>query len=141
MKKFISIAALLAASLAHAQPPTDADTAAAQQLMDRHFAVWNDTDAARRAASFAQLYSADVLFADYHGVARGHAGVGEMIQRVQDGHAGYRFTPEPVTWNHGLGRVRWGYGPQDDPNRIRGEDIFTIQGGKLASAYVFFDKN
>ncbi len=136
MKKLISTAALLAASLAQAE-----DIGAIQTLIDRHFAVWNDTNAARREAAFAEIYVADVSFADYHGVATGHAAVGQMIQRVQDGHAGYRFTPAPVAWNHGIGRITWGYGPQDEPDRIRGEDIFTIRDGKLASAYVFFDKN
>jgi hypothetical protein len=49
------------------------------------------------------------------------------------------FRPRPVAWNHGLGRVTWSYGPYSDPDRMRREDIFTVEQGKLASLRVFID--
>lgn len=117
------------------------DIVIVQQLIDRHFEIWNDTDAARRNARFAQVYTDNFYVADYDGVVTGYAAVAALIDKVQGGHAGFIFTPEPVAWNHDIGRVTWGYGPKDQPNLIRGEDIFTIRNGKLASAYVFIDKN
>ena len=41
---------------------------------------------------------------------------------------------------HGVGRVTWSYGPASNPDLIRGEDIFTITDGKLASTRVFLNK-
>lgn len=113
--------------------------AAAQALIDRHFQIWNASDAATRLAQFAQVYTPDFFVADEHGVAEGHANVNALIQKVQDAHSGFVFSPAPITWNHGIGRVTWGYGPRSQPNQVRGEDIFTIRDGQLASAHVFLD--
>jgi hypothetical protein len=145
MKKLIYTGALLLASLAHAQEVHTMDTGerdvkVVQQLIDRHFAIWNDTDGAHRTARYADLYTENILVADYAGMAVGYAKLDQMIAGVQGKHAGFKFRPDPVTWNHGLGRVTWGYGPDSAPDQIRGEDIFTIEGGKLASLRVFIDK-
>lgn len=143
-----SLAAALAAlpaSTIHAQEARDMQTstqdlAAVQRLVDLHFAIWNDGDSRHWPAKFEQAYTADVTVADYAGQATGYAAVSQLLQRVQGGHAGFRFTPGPAAWNHGIGRVTWGYGPQDQPGLIRGEDIFTIRDGRLATLHVFIDK-
>jgi hypothetical protein len=145
MKNIVYAGALLLASLAHAQEvhtmsTNDQDVAVAQKLIDHHFAIWNDTDAARRLAKYPAVYTADFFVADYAGKDTGYANVDRKIGELQRKNAGFKFTPEPITWNHGVGRVTWGYGPAANPNRVRGEDIFTIEGGKLASARVFIDK-
>ncbi len=138
MKKFIATGAMLIAALAQAQP-TD-DVALAQQLINRHFDIWNDRDAAHWDAKFPQVYTPDVLVADYGGVATGYSDLAHLVARVQADHIGFRFAPNPVAWNHGIGRVSWSYGPKDNPEQIRGEDIFTVKDGKLASLRVFIDK-
>jgi hypothetical protein len=112
----------------------------AQHLIDLHFEIWNDPDPRNWAAKFSQVYATGFYVADHAGVATGYENVGKRIQKVHGEHAGFRFTPDPVSWNHGVGRVTWGYGPANNPNLIRGEDIFTIKDGKLASARVFVDK-
>nr|WP_314540865.1 nuclear transport factor 2 family protein [uncultured Massilia sp.] len=145
MKNIITTGALLLASLAHAQevrtmPAKEQDAAVAQQLIDRHFEIWNETDATKRLARYPAVYTAGFFVADYAGIYAGHANVDRKIDELHRKNVGFRFTPEPITWNHGIGRVTWGYGPKDKPNQIRGEDIFTIEDGKLASARVFIDK-
>jgi hypothetical protein len=138
MKTFIAIGAMLIASLAQAQA-TD-EVAVAQQAINRHFDIWNDRNAAHWDARLPEVYTADVLVADYGGLATGYADIRRLLERVQADHPGFVFTPAPVAWNHGLGRVTWGYGPKDNPNQVHGEDIFTIKDGKLASLRVFIDK-
>jgi hypothetical protein len=138
MKTMIAIGAMLLASLAHAQA-TD-EVALAQQLINRHFDLWNDRSDAHWDGKLRQVYTADVLVADYGGLATGYADIVRLIERVQSDHAGFVFTPDPVAWNHGVGRVTWNYGPQDNPRQIHGEDIFTVRDGKLASLRVFIDK-
>uniref|UniRef100_UPI0028B16A77 VOC family protein n=1 Tax=Pantoea sp. TaxID=69393 RepID=UPI0028B16A77 len=94
-----------------------------QQLIDRHFAIWNNHDAAARAKGFADVYTPDFFVADYDGLFEGAERVTAAINRVQSQHPGFIFTPAPVEWNHGVARVTWGYGPKEDPYRVRGEDV------------------
>jgi hypothetical protein len=116
------------------------DMQTAQRLIDLHFDIWNDPDPQNWSVKFPRVYTKDFYVADASGMATGYDEVGKLIQKVQGEHAGFVFTPDPVSWNHGVGRVTWGYGPASNPNLVRGEDIFTIKDGKLASARVFLDK-
>ena len=116
------------------------DAALAQQLVDLHFNIWNDPEPKNWPTKFSQAYAPNFSVADPKALASGYVSVGQLIQRVQSEHAGFVFTPDPITWNHGLGRVTWGYGPRSNPNLVRGEDIFTIKDGKLASMHVFLNK-
>jgi len=142
----IGALALLAAPAAftqessmHLTSDATVDVAQAQALIDLHFTIWNEPDAQRRNLRFGQVYTDDFFVADYQAKAVGHAAVGQLLQRVQDQHPGFSFKADPVSWNHGLGRVTWNYGPPDQPALIHGEDIFTIREGKLASVFVFLD--
>lgn len=111
----------------------------AQHLIDKHFAIWNGARPEQSIATFSAVYADDFFVADYADVATGLQNVAALISRVQREHPGFSFTPDPVTWNYGLGRVTWGYGPQEKPNLIRGEDIFTVRDGRLASLWVFIN--
>lgn len=115
------------------------DVTVVQQLINRHFDIWNDTNPAQRLQKYPGVYTPDIFVADYAGQAVGYAAMQQKIDEVHGKHAGFLFSPEPATWNHGLGRVTWGYGPANAPNLVRGEDIFTIEDGKLASLRVFID--
>jgi hypothetical protein len=111
-----------------------------QQLIDRHFAIWNNTDAVERVKGFADVYTSDFFVADYDGLFEGTERVTAAINRVQSQHPGFIFTPAPVEWNHGVARVTWGYGPKENPYLVRGEDVLTVSNGKLSSARVFLNK-
>jgi hypothetical protein len=145
MKKRIYTGALLFASLAHAQEvhimdTQEQDAAIVQQLINHHFEIWNDTNPEQRLSKYPAVYTRDIFVADYAGKAVGYANVQKKIDEVHGSHPGFVFRPEPARWNHGLGRVTWGYGPENAPNLVRGEDIFTIEDGKLASLRVFIDQ-
>ena len=119
---------------------TQAAPAGLQLLIDRHFAIWNNGDAAEREKAFATTYTSDFFVADYDGLNEGAERVNAAISKVQSQHPGFIFTPAPVEWNHGVARVTWGYGPKENPYLVRGEDVFTLRDGKLASARVFLSK-
>jgi hypothetical protein len=93
MKTFIAIGAMLIAALAQAQA-TD-EVAVAQQAINRHFDIWNDRNAAHWDAKLPQVYTADVLVADYGGLATGYADIRRLLERVQADHPGFVFTPAP----------------------------------------------
>jgi len=111
-----------------------------QQLIDSHFALWNNTDATERAKAFAAVYQPNFFVADDKGLNEGADRVNAAISQVQSQHPGFIFTPAPVEWNHGIARVTWGYGPKDNPYQVRGEDIFTVSEGRLSSARVFLSR-
>ncbi len=111
-----------------------------QQLIDRHFAIWNNTDAAERAKAFAAVYTSNFFVADHDGLNEGTEHVNAAISKVQSQHPGFIFTPAPAEWNHGIARVTWGYGTKDNPHLVRGEDVFTLSDGRLSSARVFISK-
>ncbi|MBS0454161.1 MAG: nuclear transport factor 2 family protein [Proteobacteria bacterium] len=117
--------------------PQELETA--QRLIDLHFEIWNHTDRAARLAKFEAAYAPEFFVADHAGKAVGFEQVNQLIERVHSEHAGFVFSPATVTWNHGLGRVTWGYGPPEQPHLIRGEDIFTVSHGRLSSAHVFIE--
>lgn len=151
MKKVFTQSLLLAALLAGSHNVLAENTtmnittaqlapAGLQQLIDRHFAIWNNTDAVEREKAFAAVYSADFFVADYAGLNTGADRVNAAISKIQAQHPGFIFTPAAVEWNHGIARVTWGYGPKDNPYLVRGEDVFTVSEGKLLSARVFLNK-
>jgi len=148
MKKFIRTAVwlivALTASMAYSQEtrPMSNDAqylTTAQMLIDRHFQIWNERNSEIRLALFATVYTPDLVVADYAAEATGYTAVNQLIERVQGQHEGFVFSPKPVSWNHGIGRVTWGFGPKDNPDQVRGEDIFTVRDGKLATLHVFLD--
>lgn len=124
----------------HSKDRQELDAAAIAQLVERHFDIWNDTDAAQRQRKYLEVYTEDVVVADYADKAVGHAEMDRKIDALHGQHAGFVFHPGPAAWNHGVGRVRWWYGLADAAGAVHGEDIFTIEGGKLASLHVFLDK-
>ena len=151
MKKVFTQTLLLAALLAGTHnvlaesitmniTTTQSEPTGLQQLIDRHFAIWNSTDAAAREKAFAAVYSSDFFVADYDGLNEGAERVNAAISKVQSQHPGFIFTPAPVEWNHGIARVTWGYGPKDNTYLVKGEDVFTISEGRLSSARVFISK-
>jgi len=151
MKKVFTQSLLLAALLAGSHNVLAENTtmnittaqlapAGLQQLIDRHFAIWNNTDAVEREKAFAAVYSSDFFVADYNGLNAGADRVNTAISKVQSQHPGFIFTPAAIEWNHGIARVTWGYGPKDNPYLVRGEDVFTVSEGRLSSARVFLNK-
>lgn len=150
MKKFAVIGGLLLAALIvpftysqerQAMSPDAQQIATAQRLIDQHFAIWNERSSEVRLQQFSTTYTDDFTVADYAAIAQGSNEVNQLIERVQSQHEGFKFSPEPIAWNHDIGRVRWGFGPSNEPNKVRGEDIFTVRNGKLLTMHVFLDHN
>ncbi|SKC23308.1 hypothetical protein SAMN05216168_5256 [Kosakonia radicincitans] len=128
---------VLAQTMEHKEM-TSPELQIAQHLIDKHFVIWNDPQP--RISSFGEVYTGDFYVADYADIATGYPQVVALIARVQREHPGFVFHPAPVTWNHGLGRVTWSYGPQNDSGLVHGEDIFTVRDGRIASIHVFINQ-
>jgi hypothetical protein len=138
------VLALISATSARAQvldvtSTSPEQVAIAQKLIDRHFEIWNSSDSSKYKKTFDEIYTKDFFAANYKGIAKGYDAIVALIEKTQSEHPGFKFSPKPITINHGLGRVTWGYGPRENPNLVAGEDIFTIDDGKISSARVFLN--
>ena len=53
------------------------------ELVDRYFAAWNETDTARRRALIAQTWADNASYVDPLMTGKGHDGIDAMIGAVQ----------------------------------------------------------
>ena len=62
-------------------------------IADRYLASWNETDAARREALIAALWSPQGRYADPLMSGQGHDGIARMIEAARAQFPGLQFTP------------------------------------------------
>ncbi|WP_211097211.1 nuclear transport factor 2 family protein [Herbaspirillum sp. ST 5-3] len=114
------------------------------ELIERYIAVWSETDAPRRRALIAQVFTEDADFLDPLTHAYGHDGIDAMIAAMQQ-----RFPAHRVS-RHGdidalQDRVRfvWRLAPVDadapDAMRAQGTDFGVVADGRLCKLTGFFD--
>jgi hypothetical protein len=120
-------------------PSTKEDLILAQELVEKHFAIWNDYSLADFEKKYAEVYAKDFFLGDPKGRAQGASELFKLVTRVHKEHPGFLFRPEKATLNHGIGRVRWTLGPKENSTLIQGEDIFTIENGRISSMRVFLN--
>ena len=110
-------------------------------LLERNLLeVFNGTDVAKRRKAIGQLWAESCVFIDPDGIHRGMQAIEETVSRLLTQFPGYQFAIDrPAQGQHGVGRLRWSYGPAEDPRRITGEDIGVIENGKLVTLYAFID--
>ena len=76
--------------------------------VDTYLAMWNETDAARRAEQIARAWAADGRYVDPMLEAEGHAALGEMVAAVQARFPGHRFyRTSGVDVHHDQVRFAW----------------------------------
>ena len=115
----------------------------AKAVAESYIAVWNETDAGRRAALLKQGWSADARYADPMAEVAGLAAINELIGGVQARFPDFRFSLTGKPDGFG-GRVRfsWALGPDggyvDAP--IEGTDFAVLEQGKLAAVTGFLDR-
>jgi hypothetical protein len=96
-------------------------------LVQRYFAVWNETDTDRRRELIAQTWADDATYIDPMMRGDGHAGIDAMIQGVQSQFAGHRFRQIGVVDAHnGHARFAWELAPADGPVLVAGTDFAAV---------------
>jgi hypothetical protein len=77
-------------------------------LIDRYFAIWNETDAERRRALIARTWSDKASYVDPLIQAEGHAGIDTMVSGIQERFPGHRFRrTSDVDSHHDRVRFSW----------------------------------
>jgi hypothetical protein len=115
---------------------------AVRELVEQYFAMWNETDAARRAALIASVWSAEPYYVDPMFEARGAAALDGLVNGVHTQYPGHRFrlVGEPEAHHE---RARWDWAlvsPAGAPIR-RGVDFATLSGeARLREVVGFFSQ-
>jgi len=110
-------------------------------LVQRYFAVWNETDADRRHELIAQTWADDALYIDPMMRGEGHAGIDAMIQGVQTNFAGHQFRQiSAVDAHNGHLRFAWELAPADGTVLAAGTDFAVVTAdNRLQTVIGFLD--
>ncbi|MDH6595289.1 hypothetical protein M2165_005178 [Variovorax sp. TBS-050B] len=113
----------------------------ATAIAQRYIAVWNETDAARRAELIESGWTADARYVDPLAQASGREQIGALVGAVQQRFPGFRFKllGQPEAHGDNL-RFSWTLGPSEAEDMIQGTDFAQLDGGRLRSVTGFLDK-
>ncbi|MNG78226.1 SnoaL-like domain protein [compost metagenome] len=103
--------------------------------------VFAEQDAEKRRAAIRDIYTENVRVYEPDVEASGYEGIEQVVDAVlSKAPPGFVFgTFGPAVGHHGVGRMRWHFGPQEGPPAVTGVDVVEIVGGKIARLYVFLD--
>lgn len=111
-----------------------------QQLIEKHFSIWSERDATKRAALIAEVYTADVEIVDPYFVANGHTDLQVLITNLQSKFPERKFRlRQPIEGHHHVARLFWQFGTEDMPAQETGEDVFVVENGKIRRLLIFID--
>ena len=110
------------------------------KTVDAYLAMWNETDAARRGAQIAQVWTADCRYVDPMLEAGGHDAIGEMVAGVQSRFPGHRFRRvSGVDAHHDQVRFAWELAGPDGAVVVGGIDVGELApDGRLKRIAGFF---
>ena len=113
----------------------------ATAIAQRYIAVWNETDAARRAELIEAAWTADARYVDPMAQASGREQIGALNGAVHQRYPGFRFNLFGTPEAHGDNlRFSWTLGPSGAEDLIQGTDFARLDGGRLQSVTGFLDK-
>jgi hypothetical protein len=109
-------------------------------LIDRYFAIWNETDAERRRDLITRTWTEDSTYLDPLMSGEGRGGIDAMIQGVQAQFPGllFRRTSDVDAHNDRV-RFAWELGPEGGPALAGGVDFGVIAGDRLQVITGFID--
>lgn len=113
-----------------------------QRVAEQYIAVWNETDADKRRALIAEVFTEDAAYTDPLGAVTGHDGVDGFITGAQAQFAGLKFSlPAAPDAHHDIARFQWYLGSEgaEEPLAI-GFDVITVEDGRIKQVLGFLDK-
>lgn len=109
-------------------------------VVDTYLAVWNETDAERRAALVEQAWNVDGAYADPMLEAKGHEAIADMAAGVQAQFPGHRFRrTTDIDTHHDLVRFGWELTAPDGKVVVAGIDVGALgDDGRINRLVGFF---
>ncbi|WP_262267282.1 MULTISPECIES: nuclear transport factor 2 family protein [Microvirga] len=113
----------------------------ATSIANRYIALWNETNANRRQALLADLWTDDGTYIDPLMQGSGHNQIGALISAVHERFPGFRFALVGQPDGHGSNvRFSWQLGPEGVDGPIKGTDFATLDNGRLKEVVGFLDQ-
>ncbi len=114
---------------------------AAESVAHDYIALWNETDAQRRAELLRAGWRDDAHYVDPLMQGSGHGPISELVGAVHQRYPGVRFALLGRPDAHGEHlRFSWTLGPAGAEDLIQGTDFVELADGKLARVTGFLDK-
>ncbi|MBM7044801.1 nuclear transport factor 2 family protein [Rhizobium lusitanum] len=111
-------------------------------LMQAHlYRVFAERDAEKRRVAIREIYAETVTVYEPDAEATGYDGVDHVVDAIlSKAPSSFVFgTFGPAVGHHGIGRMRWHFGPAEGPPIVSGTDVVEIVDGKITKLYVFLD--
>jgi len=113
------------------------------EVVDGYFAMWNETDQARRREVIEATWTSDASYVDPMFDAEGQDALDAMVAGVHEQFPGHRFRPTGTVDVHN-DRARWGWelaGPGDGSTVFSGVDFAVLAAdGRLREVTGFFEQ-
>lgn len=111
------------------------------ELVERYFAMWNETDAERRHELIRETWTESAQYLDPLLEGAGHEGIDAMVRAFQDRFAGHRFhQTSTIDAHHDRLRFGWELAPIDGPAIAIGQDFGVVApDGRLQTITGFFE--
>jgi hypothetical protein len=109
----------------------------------RYLDIWNETDADKRAAAIAEVFTPDAPYIDPLAAVEGHEGIAAVIAGAQEQFKGLTFELlGDVDTHHNIARFRWGLvtEPGTEPIAIGFDVAVTGDDGRIKGVFGFLDK-
>ena len=102
--------------------------------------VFGESNAGRRRAAIAELYTEDCVLYVPPGIFVGREALDKFAGDLRATHPHFVYTPRGEAQAlHNAGRLAWGSGPRGEPPNYTGLDVVIVRDGKIAALYVFLD--
>ncbi|HWX04123.1 nuclear transport factor 2 family protein [Collimonas sp.] len=113
----------------------------ANAIASRYIAAWDETDAVRRRALIANVFTPDASYLDPMARSSGHDGLDAMIGAVQQQFAGLRFRLHGKQDGHNdVVRFSWALGADGAEPVAYGTDVAVVAAdGRIRSVTGFLD--
>ncbi|NKI71157.1 nuclear transport factor 2 family protein [Collimonas pratensis] len=111
------------------------------ELLQRNLhAIFGERDSAARMKELEAIWQPEGVFVDPDGRYVGLDAISHRVDELQARFPAFDFIERgPVDPMHGVGRLAWGYGPEDDRIAVTGVDIAVTRDGRLLALYAFVD--
>lgn len=114
---------------------------AAQTLVTRYIALWNEADEAQRRALASETFAAGAAYLDPVMAGEGPDGITDMVGAAQQQFAGFSFQQRGLPEiTGGCVRFSWTLGPRCGPSVVAGTDFATVHDGKFSNVTGFVDQ-
>lgn len=103
--------------------------------------VFSERNADKRRSMIAKLWEKEGVFIDPEGRWVGHTAINDAVVQLQRRFPDFAFSElADGDAYSGVGRLRWGFGPPEEPRKMTGIDVLAASDDRrIASLYTFVD--